>query len=48
MIAKKIKKQVVNDNKLTITYKELEGYIHRMLEQNDYGNLIPIYEYMDK
>lgn len=48
LIAKQIKKQVVNDNKLVISNKELEGYIHHNLEQHDYGQLIPIYEYMDK
>lgn len=47
-IAKAIKKAIVNDEKLTITNKDLENYIHRSLEQHDYGHLIPIYEYMDK
>jgi len=47
-IAKAIKKSIVNDEKLTITNKELENYIHKSLEQHDYGHLIPIYEYMDK
>jgi hypothetical protein len=47
-IAKSIKKAIVNDDKSTITNKELENYIYKSLKQHDYGHLIPIYEYMDK
>lgn len=47
-IAKSIKKDIVNDEKMTITNEELENYIYKSLEQHDYSSLIPIYEYMDK